>query len=71
MQNGKAKSEYQSIAAQYAKAKAQREQELAQRPQQTKSTYSTKLEEARFTATQGLLIAFLTLILYTVSSRPY
>jgi len=66
MQNG-GKSEYQSIAAQYAKAKAEQQREQTAQPK--KPTSASKYQEARFTVTQVLLVAFLTLILSVLGSR--
>jgi len=63
MQNGDGKSEYQSIAAQYAAAKSQRDGEAQRESPKSKPKASTKLQEARFTVSHGLLVTFLTLIL--------
>jgi multidrug resistance efflux pump len=62
MQNGG--SEYQSIAAQYAAAKAQQDTDRQKELEKKKTAYLNKLQEARFTVTHGLLVTFLTLVLY-------
>jgi hypothetical protein len=66
MQNGNQSSEYKSIAAQFAAAKAQQQEEKAA-VQSKPSNSAQKYQEARFTVTQGLLIGFLSLLLYVFS----
>jgi hypothetical protein len=64
MQNGSKRTEYESIAAQYSAAKAERDNEVQKKQEQFKAAYLAKLAEARFTVTHGLLVTFLTLILW-------
>jgi hypothetical protein len=63
MQNGDIQSEYQSIAAQYSAAQAERDGDVKRDQSKARAAYIAKLAEARFTVTHGLLVAFLTLIL--------
>ena len=61
MENGEAPSEFQGIAAQFAKAKADKERQEAQGLRER--SVDAKQQEVRFKATHGLLIAFLLWIL--------
>jgi hypothetical protein len=63
MQNGNKQSEYQSIAAQYAAAQADRDGGVQDELRRKREAHINKLAEARFTVTHGLLVAFLTLVL--------
>jgi hypothetical protein len=69
MQNGHSPAEVQRIRREFEKIKAKRAaQPLASAPPPRRSVPSapTKQLEARFTVTQGLLILFLTLVLYVI-----
>jgi hypothetical protein len=67
MQNGDSSPEYRRIKAEFEKIQKQRKLD-AEKPSPPKQRVTpnpaTKHLEARFTVTQGLLIAFLTLILW-------
>jgi len=63
MSNGEPTSEYAGIAAEFAKAKARREEEEARGLLDPSATDENKRREIRFKAIHGLLIAFFLWIL--------
>lgn len=63
MSDGEPKSEYAGIAAEFAKAKAKREEEQARGLPDPSAKYDNKRKEIRFKALHGLLIAFFVWIL--------
>lgn len=68
MQNGVSPAEYKRLKAQFDALKAQRKRDADKPPPppptQQRISPAQQQQEASFTVTQGLLIAFLTLILY-------
>lgn len=63
MSDGEPKSEYAGIAAEFARAKAKREEEQAQGLLDPSAKDENKRKEIRFKALHGLLIAFLVWLL--------
>jgi phosphatidylinositol glycan class O len=73
MDNGEPLPEYEGIAAQFAKAKAEREKEEAQglKPTTGDAAEANKQGEVHFKAAHGILTAFFTLILYSLLLLPF
>lgn len=66
MDNGEPAPSYEGIAASFAKAKAEKEQQESQglKPTTNDATAVKKQSEIQFKAAHGLLVAFLSLTLY-------